>query len=54
MWYDKAEVEGLPYQEIATILDLTVGAVKTRLHRARLFLRGLLADYFAERKGTVP
>jgi RNA polymerase sigma-70 factor, ECF subfamily len=52
--YVLAEVEGLPHQEIAGILDLTVGAVKTRLHRARLFLRELLADYFAERKGTSP
>jgi RNA polymerase sigma-70 factor, ECF subfamily len=52
--YVLAEVEGLPHQEIASILDLTVGAVKTRLHRARLFLRELLADYFAERKGTSP
>jgi RNA polymerase sigma-70 factor (ECF subfamily) len=52
--YVLAEVEGLPYQETATILDLTVGTVKTRLHRARLFLRELLADYFAERKGTSP
>jgi RNA polymerase sigma-70 factor, ECF subfamily len=50
--YVLAEVEGLPHQEIASIRDLTVGAVKTRLHRARLFLRGLLADYFADRKGT--
>jgi RNA polymerase sigma-70 factor (ECF subfamily) len=52
--YVLAEIEGLPYQEIATILDLTVGTVKTRLHRARLFLRARLADYFAERKGTSP
>ena len=50
--YVLAEVEGLLHQEIATILDLSVGAVKTRLHRARLFLREVLADYFAERKGT--
>ena len=50
--YVLAEVEGLAHQEIATILDLTVGAVKTRLHRARLFLREMLADYFSERKGT--
>lgn len=50
--YVLAEIEGLSYQESATILDLTVGTVKTRLHRARLFLREMLADYFAERKGT--
>jgi RNA polymerase sigma-70 factor (ECF subfamily) len=51
--YVLAEIEGLPYQEIATILDLSVGTVKTRLHRARLFLRAMLADYFAERKGPL-
>jgi len=50
--YVLAEIEGLPHQEIATILDLTVGAVKTRLHRARLFLREGLAGYFEERRHT--
>jgi len=50
--YVLAEIEGLPHQEIATILDLTVGAVKTRLHRARLFLREALAAYFVERRRT--
>lgn len=50
--YVLAEIEGLPQQEVATILDLSVSNVKVRLHRARLFLRELLADYFAERKGT--
>jgi RNA polymerase sigma-70 factor, ECF subfamily len=49
--YILAEIEGLPQQEIASILEITVGTVKTRLHRARLFLREVLAGYFAERKG---
>jgi len=48
--YVLAEVEGLSQQEIATILDLTVGTVKVRLHRARLFLREALEDYFVEKK----
>lgn len=39
------EVEGLPHAEIAEILGLTVGAVKTRLHRARLFLQAALEPY---------
>jgi RNA polymerase sigma-70 factor, ECF subfamily len=32
-------LEGLPAKEIATTVGLTVSAVKTRLHRARCFLR---------------
>jgi RNA polymerase sigma-70 factor, ECF subfamily len=47
--YALAEVEGLPHQEIATILGITVSTAKTRLHRARLFLREALAHYFEER-----
>ena len=50
--YVLAEVEGLPHQETAAVLELTVATVKTRLHRARLFLREALADYFAERRHT--
>jgi RNA polymerase sigma-70 factor, ECF subfamily len=50
--YVLAEIEGLPHQEIATMLDLTVGAVKVRLHRARLALREALADYFGGIVGT--
>lgn len=38
-----SDLEGLPDKEIAAALGLTVSAVKTRLHRARLFLRGKLA-----------
>lgn len=38
-----SDLEGLPDKEIAAALNLTVSAVKTRLHRARLFLRGNLA-----------
>ena len=48
--YVLAEIEGLPHQDIASILELTVGTVKTRLHRARLFLRETLAGYFVERR----
>ena len=38
-----SDLEGLSDREIAETLGLTVSAVKTRLHRARLFLRGKLA-----------
>ena len=39
------DVEGLSNQEVADILGLTLAATKTRLHRARLFLRERLARY---------
>jgi RNA polymerase sigma-70 factor (ECF subfamily) len=40
------DVQGLPAVEVAEILDLSVPAVKSRLHRARLYLRNRLSDYF--------
>ena len=42
------QLEDLSTEETARILGLTTAAVKSRLHRARLFLRSDLADYFAE------
>ncbi len=36
------EMEGYCYEEIAEILDLPVGTVRSRLHRARLQLRQML------------
>jgi len=44
------DVEGLSTEKVSEILDLTVPAVKSRLHRARLFLRKRLANYFEEYK----
>ena len=38
-----SDLEGLSDREIADTLGLSVSAVKTRLHRARLFLRGKMA-----------
>jgi RNA polymerase sigma-70 factor (ECF subfamily) len=38
-----SDLEGLSDREIAAAVGLTLSAVKTRLHRARLFLRGRLA-----------
>jgi RNA polymerase sigma-70 factor, ECF subfamily len=40
--YVWAEIEGRPHRELATGLGLTVGTVKTRLHRAHRWLRGML------------
>jgi RNA polymerase sigma-70 factor (ECF subfamily) len=39
------DVEGLPNPEIARMLHANLGTVKSRVHRARLFLRRRLSDY---------
>lgn len=44
-----ADVEGLSNADIAEMLGLSVAAVKSRLHRARLLMRNLLAPYFEEK-----
>lgn len=40
-----SDVEGLSYQEIARMLDIPVGTVKSRLFRARHMLQGRLYRY---------
>src|SRR5207237_10899790 len=46
--YVLADVEQLPNAEIADMLGLSVPAVKSRLHRARLLMRDALAPHFQE------
>jgi RNA polymerase sigma-70 factor (ECF subfamily) len=46
--YVLADVEGLPNAEIGEMLGLSVAAVKSRLHRARLMMRDALAPHFEE------
>lgn len=48
-----ADVEGFSYKEIASILDIPLGTVMSRLHRGRSQLRELLAEYAADRGFTV-
>src|SRR2546422_695490 len=40
-----SDVEGLSYEEIARIIDVPVGTVKSRLFRARRLLQRKLYDY---------
>lgn len=39
------DLEGLSNEEVSKVLNLSVAAVKSRLHRGRLVLRGQLAKY---------
>jgi RNA polymerase sigma-70 factor (ECF subfamily) len=41
------DIEEMSTAETGEVLDLSEAAVKSRLHRARLFLREQLSDYFA-------
>lgn len=45
------DIEGLTYDEVATIEGVAVGTVKSRLHRGRAALRKVLEDS-ADRAGT--
>ena len=50
-----SDVEGMSYQEIAKILEIPVGTVKSRLFRARKVLQGRLYEYAVSQgyiKGT--
>ena len=44
------DVEGLSNKATSDVLDLSLTAVKSRLHRARLFMRERLTEYF---KGNI-
>jgi RNA polymerase sigma-70 factor (ECF subfamily) len=44
------DIENFKYEEIAQIIDIPIGTVRSRLHRARNMLKKKLADY-ARKKG---
>ncbi len=46
------DMDGLSTEETAAVLGISIEAVKTRLHRARMTLRNELADYYAARQGA--
>ena len=46
------ELEGLNAEETSTALGISSGAVKSRLHRARLFLRKELAEYYLKNESV--
>jgi len=54
------DLQGMDYAEIAEVLAIPIGTVRSRLHRARIELKELLADYIqsdspgVRKGGSVP
>ena len=46
------EMDGLRYEEIAAVINVPIGTVRSRLHRARLELRDILENEEKLRDGT--
>ena len=47
------DLQDVPYEEVAAMLDIPIGTVKSRLHRARQALKARLSSYFyASRKAS--
>lgn len=47
------DVEGFTYEEIANMLDVPIGTIRSRLHRGRNLLKAQLMEY-AKRRGYQP
>lgn len=43
------DVEGFTYEEIANMLDVPIGTIRSRLHRGRNLLRAALTEYADQR-----
>jgi RNA polymerase sigma-70 factor (ECF subfamily) len=48
------DVEGMSAEQAARVVGIEVGALKSRLHRARMALRGELADALGDEPHAVP
>lgn len=48
------DVEGLSAEETGHVLQISTAALKSRLHRARLFLRKELAEYTSKSQALIP
>lgn len=44
------DIEGLSNEEVSQVLEISVPAAKSRIHRSRLYIRDKVSDYFYEWK----
>ncbi|MCH7927584.1 MAG: sigma-70 family RNA polymerase sigma factor [Candidatus Dadabacteria bacterium] len=44
------DIDGLSNEEVSQVLEISVPAAKSRIHRARLYIRDKVSDYFYEWK----
>ena len=44
------DIEGLSNEEVSQVLEISVPAAKSRIHRSRLYIRDNVSDYFYEWK----
>jgi RNA polymerase sigma-70 factor (ECF subfamily) len=44
------DLQDVPYEEVARVLEVPIGTVKSRLHRARMALKARLAPCFRRRR----
>lgn len=47
------DIDGFTYEEIANMLDVPIGTIRSRLHRGRNLLKAELSEY-AKRRGYLP
>ena len=47
------DLQDIPYDEVARMLEIPIGTVKSRLHRARRALKSRLASYFCAGRKAV-
>lgn len=48
------DLQGLDYAEIAQVLEIPIGTVRSRLHRARLELKEILSEYMQSDRDREP
>jgi len=48
------DIDGLSNEEVSELLDLSIPAVKSRLHRSRLMLRRKLVRLYRDLYGSLP